>query len=120
MTTHNTRVQTDLVHDRNARLFHLVLQLQHCRRDIAGCNHVLLLPNRRLDDSGVKRVGNQTDRQICPLHLFVEGLFIVHVKGDGSRVLNAFAELLRTLECSAGYMLSVRCYDCDNDLTDRL
>lgn len=63
---------------------------------------MLLGANGRLDDQGVEGVGDQGDGDIVLRESLIEGLVIADVEGNGSSVLEAFAELLGALEGSAG------------------
>lgn len=66
---------------------------------------MLLGADGRLDDQGVEGVGDQGDGDIVLRESLVEGLVIADIEGNGSGVLEAFAELLGALEGSAGWGL---------------
>lgn len=94
----DSRVETDLIHDRYASFLRLLIKFHHSRGDIGGCDDVLLLADGRLNDRGV--VGaNCSQWVICGTggrdvlwdqaygysdlsHFRVKGLLIVHVKLD--------------------------------------
>jgi len=98
----DTRVQTNLVHDSDTSLLAVLVQLHHCRGDVRGRDNVLLGTDGRLDNQGVESVGDQGYGDIVLRESLVEGVVIADVEGDGSGVLEAFAELLRALEGSTG------------------
>lgn len=66
---------------------------------------MLLGADGRLDDQGVEGVGDQGDGDIVLRESLVEGLVIADIEGNGSGILEAFAELLGALEGSAGWSL---------------
>lgn len=98
----DTRVQTNLVHDGDTSLLALLIQLHHSRRNVRGRDNMFLGADSRLDNQGVEGVGDQGDDDIVLRESLVKGLVIANVEGNGSGVLEAFAELLGALEGSAG------------------
>lgn len=97
----NPRVKTNLIHDGNASILALLVQLHHGRRDVAGRDDILLVADTRLDNEVVEDVRDQADDQIMLGHLGVEGLLVTNVDGNGAGVLDALDELLGGLEGSA-------------------
>ena len=63
---------------------------------------MLLGADGGLDDSSVEGVGDQADDQVVLRQGLVESSIIGNIKGDGLGVLEVPAELLGTLEGSAG------------------
>lgn len=63
---------------------------------------MLLGADGGLDDIGVEGVGDQGDGEIDLLQGLVKSSIIGDIEGDGLGVLEALAELLSTLEGSAG------------------
>jgi hypothetical protein len=100
------RVQSNLVHDRDASLLAVLLQLLHGRRDVRRRHDILLGPNGALDHLGVEGVRDEGDDQVDLRELLVESGIIAHVEGDGICVLEARGELFGAFQCSTGY---VRC-----------
>lgn len=98
----NTRIKANFVHNGDARLLAVFLELQHGRRDVGSGHDVGLGADTRLNDQGVEGVRDQGDGQIDLLKGLVEGGIIVNVEGDGRGVLEALAELLGALEGAAG------------------
>lgn len=97
------RVETDLVHDGDAGLLALLVQLHHGGRDVRRRDDMLLGADGRLDHQGVESVGDQRDDQVDLLKSLVQGGRVVDVKGNGLGVLEPFREFLGTFEGSAGY-----------------
>ena len=93
----DTRVQTNLVHDDDTSLLALFLERLHGRGNVRGGDHVLLVPNGRLDDRGVVDVGDEGDDEITVGHGGVEGFRVgrVHLNagGTGERSDHLFGEL---------------------------
>lgn len=79
----DTRVQTDLVHDHDPGLLALVLERLHGRRDVAGGDDVLLVPDGRLDDGSVVDIRDQADDQVTLLQSLVQRLRRGGVDLDG-------------------------------------
>lgn len=105
----NTGIETNLVHNRDASILCLLVELHHGGRHIAGSDDMLLLADSGLDDSGVEGIGDQADDEVMLGNLGVEGLFVGHIERDGVRVLDALRELLGGCLCSAGlYTVSLR------------
>lgn len=94
--------QANLVHDRDARILALLVELHHGRRHVAGGDDMLLLADSGLDDSGVERVGDQADDEVVLGDLRVEGLLVGDVERDGVGVLDAGRERLGVLQSPAG------------------
>lgn len=94
--------QTDLVHNRDAGILALLVELHHSRRDVAGGDNVLLLTDGGLDNGGVEGIGDQADDQIVLRDLGVQSLIVGDIKGDGSGILDAGREGLGRFEGSAG------------------
>lgn len=63
---------------------------------------MLLGADGGLDDIGVEGVGDQGDGEVNLLQSLVKSSIVGDIEGDGLGVLEAFAELLSTLEGSAG------------------
>lgn len=95
----------NFVHDCNAGLLGLLVQFEHCGRDVTGCDDMLLVSNSRLDDSGVEGVGDQTDDQVVLCNLSIESFVVCDVERDWIGVLDSCSELLGTFEGSACYEL---------------
>ena len=100
----DTRIQTDLVHDRNACVDDLLFQLLHGVRDVTSCDYILLLADRRLDDCGMESIGNQGNDQVTLFDGSVKVGILRDVQRNRFGVLDAFAELLCAVECSACYI----------------
>lgn len=100
----DSRIQTDLVQDRNACLCGLVLEFQHGRGDVAGCDDILLLANGRFDDSGMEGIRDQRDDQVDFGNFGVECFVVGDIEGDGTGVLDASSKGFGTLERSTGYI----------------
>ena len=98
----DTRVQPNLVHDCDAGILGLLIQLLHRRRNITGCDDVLLVADGGLDDEFVECVGDQRDCDIDLGDFSVEGCAVVDIEGNGVAVGKALAELGGAFECSAG------------------
>ena len=94
--------QANLIHDGNAGILALLVELQHGRGDVAGGDNVLLLADGGLDDSGVEGVGDQADDKVVLGDLGVEGLVVGNIERDGSGILDAGRKSLSRLEGSAG------------------
>lgn len=99
--------QANLVHDGDAGILALLVELQHGRGNVAGGDDVLLLTDGGLDDSGVEGVGDQADDEVVLGDLGVEGLVVGNIERDGSGILDAGGESLGGLEGSAGCRVSV-------------
>ena len=96
------RTEADLVHDGDARLLSLLVELHHGRRDVAGGDDVLLGPDGGLDDGGVPGVGDQADDKVVLGNLGVEGGVVGDVDRDGRGAPDAGGEGLGGLEGPAG------------------
>lgn len=90
----NTGIETDLVHDGDASLLSLGVQLSHGRRDVTCGNDMLLVADGGLDDSSVVCVGDQADGQVVLGDLLIESLGIRDVERDRVGVGNALGKLL--------------------------
>lgn len=97
----NSRVKANLVHDCDSGVLGSLIELQHSWGDIAGCDDVLLVADRRLDDLCVEDVWDEGDDKVVLSHDGVECSCVVDVDGDSLGVLDAFGELLRALEGTA-------------------
>ena len=73
-------VKTDFVHDGYASFLGLGIELQHGGRNVRGRYDVLLLADRRLDDSGVVCVRNERDGNVDLGDLSIKSIGIVDVK----------------------------------------
>jgi len=102
-----TGIQTNLVHNRDAGVLGLLVELHHGGRDVAGGDDMLLLADGGLYDGGVEGIGDQADDKVMLGDLGVEGLVVGDIEGDGGRVLDALRQLL-------GRCLGPAC-DCDGD-----
>lgn len=119
---HTARVEADLVHACDPSVLHLLLELEHCRGDVA-CGHdlwtsmsmrqshivlerrntnVLLVADGALDDCRVECIWDKRDDQIMFCDLSVESLVVGDIEGDGCRKLYALGELLRIAKSPAG------------------
>jgi hypothetical protein len=56
--------QTDFIHDSDAGILALLVELQHSRRNVACGDDMLLLSDGRFDDGGVEGVGDQADDKV--------------------------------------------------------
>jgi len=63
---------------------------------------VLLVTDSGLNDELVESVWDEGDSDINLGNLFVERFAVVHIKGDGMAVREAFRELLGTVESATG------------------
>ena len=98
----DTGVETDLVHDGDARGLGLGVKLHHGGRDIAGGDDILLVADGRLDDGGVEGVGDQADDEIVLSNDGIEGAVVGHIERDGVGVLDALGQLPCGVERPAG------------------
>jgi hypothetical protein len=98
-----SRIKSDLIQDGNSCIFALLIQLQHCRRNVTGCDNILLVPDRRLDDGRVESVWDQGDDEVVLCNRSIERLVICNIERDWDRKLDAFREFLRALESSASW-----------------
>jgi hypothetical protein len=94
--------QANLVHDGDASILALLVELHHGRRNVARGDDMLLLANGRLDNSGVERVGDQANDQIVLGDLGVQGLRIGNIERDGSGILDAARKSFGGLQSPAG------------------
>lgn len=85
-----SRIKSDLIKDCNSRVFALFIQLHHCWRNVTGCDDVLLVSDRRLDDGRMKIVRNQGDDEAVHCNRSIECLFIRNIERDWGRKLDAF------------------------------
>lgn len=99
----NARIKANFVHNGDARLLAVFLELQHSRRDVGGSHDVRLGADTGLDDQGVEGVRDQGDGQVDLFQGLVEGGIIVNVEGDGLGVFEALAELLGAFEGAASF-----------------
>lgn len=79
----NARVKANLIHDNDARPFHLLIQLTHSRTHIACCDYMCLAFDGRLDDGRMVGIRNQRDNKIDIGNGSFERTSGVDVKGDG-------------------------------------
>lgn len=98
----NTRVQTNLVHDRDTGILGLLVKLLHRRGNIAGGDDVLLVADGGLDDEFVVCVGDKRDGDIDLGDFRIEGGAVINVERNGVAVGETLAELGGALKCSAG------------------
>lgn len=80
--------KANLVHDSDARILALLVELEHSRGDVARSDDVLLLSDGGLDDGGVEGIRDQADDKVVLGHLGVEGGIVGHVEGDGRSILD--------------------------------
>ena len=99
--------QANFVHDRNARILALLVELHHGRRNVARGNDMLLLPDGRLDHSSVEGIGDQANNKIVLGDLGVQGLRIGNIERDGSGILDADRKSFGRLQGPAGCRASV-------------
>lgn len=99
----NSGVKTNLVHDCDSGILGSLVKLQHGWGDIAGCDNVLLVADRRLDDLCVEDVWDKGNDEVVLSYDGVECGCVVDVDGDGLGVLDAFGELLRAFESTASW-----------------
>jgi hypothetical protein len=76
----DTGVYTDLVHDGDTGLLGLGIELHHCWGDVGGCDDVLLLADRGLDDGRVVCVGDEGDYDVDLGDFSVESVGIVDIE----------------------------------------
>jgi hypothetical protein len=95
------RVKTDLVHDSDAGLLALLIELHHGGGDVGCGDDIGLGADGGLDDQSVEGVGDQGDSDIGLLEGLVKGSIIVDIKSNGLGVLEARGELLSALEGTA-------------------
>lgn len=69
----HSRIDANLVHDRDSSFLDFFLKLLHCRRDVAGRDNILLVADSALDDVYVECVGDETDDYVNLLYSFIEG-----------------------------------------------
>lgn len=101
------RTQANLVHDCNASILALLVELHHGRRNIARGDDMLLLSDSRLDHSGVEGVGDQANDKVVFSDFGVQGLLIGNVERDGSGILDTGRKNFGGLQSPAGYRESV-------------
>jgi len=82
-------IKTNLIHDVNVCLCDFVLQLEHCRRDIARINNILLFTKGRFNDSGMKGIGYQRDDKVPFCNLSIQCFGICHIEGNRTAILEA-------------------------------
>lgn len=99
----NTRINTNLVHDSDTSSLGLSIKLHHSRRDIAGCDNILLVSDSGLDNGGMEGIWDQTDHEIDLCDFGVKVFLLVDIKRDGLSVFDTSAKLLSTREGSASY-----------------
>lgn len=89
MSAHNTRcrpftmgklTETNLVHDCDASILASLVELHHGGRDVARGDYMLLLPDGRLDDIGMMRVGDQADDKIMLAHFGIQSFIVGHIE----------------------------------------
>ena len=97
----NTRIDTNLVHDGDTSSLGLSIKLHHSRRDIAGCDNVLLVSDSRLDDGGMEGIWDQTDHEIDLCDFGVKVFLLVDIERDSLSVFDTSAKLLSTCKSSA-------------------
>lgn len=100
---------TNLVHDGNASILALLVELHHGGGDVAGSDDVLLLANGRLDDGSMVNVRDQADDEVVLRDLGVQGLVIVDVQRDGRGALDAGGQRLGGFEGPASYRGGKKC-----------
>jgi hypothetical protein len=92
----------NLVHDGDAGILGLLVELKHGGRHVAGGDDMFLVSDGGLDDGGVEGVRDQADDHIVLGNGSIESLVVVDIEGDGSGQLDALGELLGAFESSAG------------------
>jgi len=99
----DTGVYTNLVHDGDTSLLGLCVELHHRWGDVGGCDDVLLLADRRLDDGRVECVGDEGDYDVDLGDFSVESVGIVDIEADGVGVGDTLGQVLSLLESTACY-----------------
>lgn len=99
-------IKTDLVHDCDASLLSILLQLHHGRGDVRSSDYILLGADSSLDDGSVMDVWDEGDDELDLGQLGVQGSRVIDVQGDGVGVLDALAKPLGALEGTAGCFIS--------------
>ena len=95
-------IEANLVHDGDAGLCSLVVQLAHGVRDVRRRDDVLLVLDGRLDDVGVLGVRDERDDEVARLDRLVERLVRRRVDLErGRRARERHAERLGRLEVAA-------------------
>lgn len=94
---------TDLVHNCDACILDLFLQLQHRRGDIAGCDNVLLVSDSGFNDCCMECIRDQADDKIMFCNFSIKCFVVCNIEGNGASILDARGELLSTFEGSACY-----------------
>ena len=93
---------TDLIHDSDACVLGLLFELEHGRRHVACSDNILLFPDRGLNDSSVKGVGDQAYNKVMLRYRSVESLVIIDIQRDWLCELYTFGKLFCVCKSSTG------------------